>query len=108
MTRNKTYNFVMGRASRVKPARLGEKLRTVRKVFGLSQDGILIKLGLRDASINRSSISGYELGEREPSLLTLYAYAKLANVYMEVLVDDSLNLPDRMPCDEKSVGLKKR
>jgi transcriptional regulator with XRE-family HTH domain len=98
----------MGRASRVKPARLGEKLRTIRAILGLSQDGILIKLGARDHSINRSSISGYELGIREPSLLTLYAYAKLANVYMEVLIDDSLNLPDLLPADEKSSGLRKR
>jgi transcriptional regulator with XRE-family HTH domain len=98
----------MGRASRVKPVRLGEKLRTIRLTLGLSQDGILIRLRPPDAFINRSSISGYELSTREPSLLTLYAYAKLANVYMEVLVDDDLNLPALLPCDEKSAGLRKR
>lgn len=98
----------MGRASREKPLRLAEKLRQIREALGLSQDGILIKLGYQDSSINRSSISGFELGVREPPLLVLYAYANLANVYLEVLVDDAYNLPDMIPNDEKSFGKNKR
>jgi len=98
----------MGRSSRTKPLRLGEKLKQIRLVLGVSQDGILIKLGFHGSSVNRSSISGYELGKREPSLLTLYAYANLANVYMEVLIDDSLDLPDLLPSEEKSSGRKSR
>ena len=98
----------MGRASRERPLRLAEKLRQIREALGLSQDGILIKLGYQNSTINRSSISGYELGEREPPLLVLYAYANLANVYLEVLVDDAYNLPDMIPSDEKSFGKNKR
>ncbi len=98
----------MGRASRERSSRLAEKLGQIRETLRLSQDGILIKLGCQNSSINRSSISGYERGEREPPLLVLYAYAKLANVYLEVLVDDALNLPNIIPSYEKSLGEKNR
>jgi transcriptional regulator with XRE-family HTH domain len=76
----------MGRASRQKPARLAEKLRQIREALKLSQDGMLIRLGLTDSSIKRNSISGYELDEREPPLLVIYAYSNVANIYLEVLV----------------------
>lgn len=98
----------MGRAPRERPLRLAEKLRQIREALGLSQDGILIKLGYQNSTINRSSISGYELGEREPPLLVLYAYSNLANVYLEVLVDDACNLPNIIPSEEKSFGKDKR
>jgi len=94
----------MGRASRQKPLRLAEKLKTIREKLELSQGGMLIRLGIQDSSINRASISGYELGEREPPLLVLYAYSNAANVFMEVLVDDKINLPDIIPSEERSLG----
>ena len=98
----------MGRAARERPNRLAEKLKQIRERLGLSQDGMLIRLGLQDSSINRASISGYELGEREPSLLVLYAYSKAANVFMEVLVDDKIDLPDMIPSEEKSLGKRNK
>lgn len=98
----------MGRASREKPLRLAEKLKTIREALEVSQGGMLIRLGLQDSSINRASISGYELGEREPPLLVLYAYSNLANVYLEVLVDDKIDLPDMIPSEEKSLGKRKK
>jgi len=88
----------MGRAPREKSNLLAEKLQQIRKALGLSQDG----------SINRTSISGSELDKREPSLLILYAYSKVANVFMEVLVDDKIDLPDIIPSEEKSLGKKQR
>lgn len=94
----------MGRASRQKPLRLAEKLKTIREKLELSQGGMLIRLGIQDSSINRASISGYELGEREPPLLVLYAYSNAANVFMEVLVDDKIDLPDIVPSEERSLG----
>ena len=94
----------MGRASREKPLRLAEKLKQIREELGLSQGGMLIRLDLQDTSINRASISGYELGEREPPLLVLYAYANAANIYLEVLVDDEIDLPNIIPSEEKSLG----
>jgi transcriptional regulator with XRE-family HTH domain len=101
-------NAFVGRASREKPKRLSKKLRLIRETLSLSQDGMLIRLGLQNGSINRASISGYELDDREPSLLVLYAYSKVANIYMEVLVDDEIELPDIIPSPEKSFGKRKR
>jgi transcriptional regulator with XRE-family HTH domain len=84
------------KSSRGIPLRMGEKLKQVRTSLGLSQKEISIRLEFQDARIRitRSSISGYELGKREPALLVLYAYAKLANVSMNALIDDALDLPD--------------
>jgi len=42
-------------------------------------------------------ISEFELGKREPSLLTLLAYARVAGVHLEDLVDDNLELPTQLP-----------
>jgi transcriptional regulator with XRE-family HTH domain len=97
----------MGLTARQRPHRLAEKLLQVRLSLGLSQNGMLRRLGL-DATYDRSTISGYERGEREPPLPVLLKYARAANVYMDVLVDDELNLPDVMPApvrrERKRVG----
>jgi transcriptional regulator with XRE-family HTH domain len=100
----------MGRSSRKKPDKLARKLKQIREALGLSQDGMLIRLKLDDDSINRASISGYELDKREPPLLVLLAYSKVANIFLEVLADDELDLPDIIPAQEKSIGkrIKKR
>jgi len=44
--------------------------------------------------VHYSAVSNYELGTREPDLLVVLRYARLARVPMETLVDDKLNLPD--------------
>ena len=48
-------------------------------VGGLSQNGMIRRLGLEE-ELTQSRVSGYELGTREPSLLTLLRYAKTAGV----------------------------
>ena len=88
----------MGRASRDVPKRLGKKLLQIRTELGLSQDGMLRRLGL-DKEYARHYISGFENGEREPSLPVLLRYSKVAKVWINVLVDDQLNLPTRIPSD---------
>lgn len=93
---------------RLHPARLAEKLRKIREALKLSQDGILIRLGFQGTAINRASISGYELGDRRPPYLVLYAYANLANVFVDVLLDDDIDLPNLIPATEKSTGKRKR
>ncbi len=95
----------MGLTRRSRPERLPEKLRTIRVTLGLSQDGMLRKLGLEETMI-RSTVSGYERGEREPPLPVLLEYARAANVYVEVLIDDRLDLPDRLPSRKKSEGIQ--
>jgi transcriptional regulator with XRE-family HTH domain len=98
----------MGRGTREKPLRLAEKFKEIREGLELSQDGMLIRLGYGDSHLTRANISAYELGKNEPSLLVLCAYAKAANIYIDVLVDDELDLPVLIPSPEKSAGRKKR
>ncbi len=85
----------MGKAPREHPEKLSKKLLQIRLSLGLSQNEMLVELGLADR-IDRSSISGYEIGKREPSVITLLKYARLAGVHMEVLVDDEMDLPKKL------------
>lgn len=94
----------MGRASREKPARLGEKLLQIRNALGLSQDGMLRALGMSD-HYGRHYISGFERGEREPPLKVLLCYSKVARVWINALVDDELDLPKDIPSDRMHEGV---
>lgn len=85
----------MGNVRR-RPERLGEKLRQLRLTLGLSQSEMLKRLDAEDL-ITYHQISGYESGKREPSLLILLQYARVAGVSMEVLADDELDLPEKLP-----------
>jgi transcriptional regulator with XRE-family HTH domain len=86
----------MGKTARPRPVNLGEKLLQIRTSLGLSQDQMLKKLGLAEG-LFRSAISGYELGKREPPLPVLLTYAQLAGVWVDSLIDDSLELPKKLP-----------
>jgi transcriptional regulator with XRE-family HTH domain len=86
----------MGQHPRRKPARLAEKLTRIRTELELSQNGMIRKLGFI-GELRQSHISGFELGDREPSLIVLLHYARAAGVPMEVLVDDELDLPKHLP-----------
>jgi transcriptional regulator with XRE-family HTH domain len=92
----------MGRYHRHKPTRLAEKLLHIRQALGLSQNQMIRHLSMED-EITQSRISGYELGTREPSLPTLLKYARAAGISTDVLIDDQLDLPDKLP----SLHLKK-
>jgi len=54
----------------------------------------------------QGTISAYELGNREPSLLVLLSYARVAGVYVDVLVDDELDLPAKLPVRPRSGGTR--
>ena len=86
----------MARYPRESPRRLTEKLVQIRLGLGLSQNGMLVRLGLDDQKF-RSTISSYELGGSQPDLLTLLKYARAAGVCLDVIVDDRLDLPTRLP-----------
>jgi transcriptional regulator with XRE-family HTH domain len=94
----------MGRTARSRPARLAEKLLQIRVSLGLSQNDMIRRLGLSD-TLYQSNISGFELSEREPSLPILLRYAQVAGVYVDVLIDDQLDLPVNLPCQEKNSGI---
>jgi transcriptional regulator with XRE-family HTH domain len=81
-----------GKVAREKPERLPEKLLHIRSGLRLSQNGMLRAL---DLEVDRSAISGYELGTREPTLITLLKYARLAGVHVDVLIDDEMGLPKK-------------
>jgi len=85
----------MGRTSREKPVRLGEKLVQIREALGLSQNELLGRLGLTER-LNRDDISKYERGVREPSLIVLLRYARAVKVSTDVLIDDELDLPAKL------------
>jgi transcriptional regulator with XRE-family HTH domain len=86
----------MGKATREKPARLAEKLLKIRMELGLSQNGMLQRLGLADRAY-RNYISDFERGIREPPLPILLKYAQVAGVSTDVLIDDKLDLPNKIP-----------
>lgn len=87
----------MGRAKRVMPKRLGEKLSRIRESLDLTLEGLIEKLDCPEIPLYPASISMYESGKREPPLLVLLSYARLGNVIVDVLIDDELNLPEQMP-----------
>jgi transcriptional regulator with XRE-family HTH domain len=93
----------MGRASRRRPKRLAEKLLHIRTALGLSQNGMIRRLGLKD-ELTQDYISGFERGVREPSLLVVLQYARTAGIYVEALIDDELDLPDKLPAAPKHKG----
>jgi transcriptional regulator with XRE-family HTH domain len=82
----------MGRASRNKPAKLAEKLFIIRKDLGLSQTELIEKIASKNIPLYKSDISKYESGMREPPLIILLRYARLANVTVDVLIDDEIDL----------------
>jgi transcriptional regulator with XRE-family HTH domain len=90
----------MGGAARIRPKRLGEKLRQVRIALGLSQTDLLRRLGY-DGVLTYYRISNYELGTGEPPLPVLLAYARLAGISTDVLIDDDLDLPEKLPAKAK-------
>lgn len=86
----------MGTNPRVRPKRLAEKLRYIRSSLELTQGELLRRLDVEGLA-TQSKISEFESGAREPSLLILLQYSRLAGVHMEDLVDDETDLPERLP-----------
>jgi transcriptional regulator with XRE-family HTH domain len=106
---------------RKKPARLAEKLLTIRQLLNLSQDGIIRRLGL-ELEIERDYVSKYERGILEPTLNVLLAYARAISTtgqgeFLETLIDDKQDLPVKLPADPdrqlrairaKSIAVRKK
>jgi transcriptional regulator with XRE-family HTH domain len=90
----------MARGPREKPERLAEKLLTIRQTLGLSQTEMLKRLGAEDRMAYHR-ISEFESGKGEPSLLILLEYARVAGVCVDTLIDDELDMPDRLPSKPK-------
>jgi transcriptional regulator with XRE-family HTH domain len=83
----------MGQAPRNIPKRLGAKLLQIRKALGLSQKEMAKRLAERTGfKITNTHVSHYERESAEPFLETTLAYARLANVEMNEIADDDLDL----------------
>jgi transcriptional regulator with XRE-family HTH domain len=79
----------MAQHPRPKPKHLAAKLLTIRQRLGVSQSGMV---RLLRSEISTARISEYESGIREPSLMTILAYARAARVPVEKIIDDKLKI----------------
>jgi transcriptional regulator with XRE-family HTH domain len=94
----------MGRKKRRSPARLAEKLKRIRAELGLSQSDMVRRLGFEE-ELTKSEVSDFEHGKYEPDLMVLIAYSEAANVFVDVLIKDSLDLPKKLPVPKKDDGV---
>jgi transcriptional regulator with XRE-family HTH domain len=82
----------MGHA-RSRPNRLAEKLLQIREALGLSQREMAERLSERaGVKITYKNVSKYERDKSTPYIEIVLAYARLANVEMNQIVDDDLDL----------------
>lgn len=77
----------MGHA-RPRPQRLAAKLLQIRQRLGLSQPQLAKVLGICEYTV----ISKYERDVNEPSLMVLLSYSRAAEIPLEQIVDDQLEL----------------
>jgi transcriptional regulator with XRE-family HTH domain len=92
---------LMPKGARRRPARLAEKPCHIRRRLELTQEELKERLEQFGfiSDLDRADVSDFERGRRDPDLLTLLSYGRLANIYLDVLVDDELDLPeDASPC----------
>src|SRR5438105_3604066 len=89
----------MGTARRERPARLPAKLHQIRDGLDLTQEQMAERLASVKSPPRPGHVSEFEQGKREPSLPVLLQYSRIAGVPMEVLVDDGLDLPKRLPAE---------
>ena len=75
--------------ARRRPKRLAEKLRQIRAALGLSQREMAEWLTVE---VSDNLISKYEKDKSMPPIELVLAYARVANVPMEQIVDDDLDL----------------
>jgi transcriptional regulator with XRE-family HTH domain len=86
----------MGSRPRHKQENLAKKLLRIRNALELTQFQLVKLMGVHD-SLPYHRISEYESGRREPSLWVLLAYARIAGVHLEDIVDDNIDLPEKLP-----------
>ena len=71
-------------------AKFSDRLRSLRKNCGLSQQKLADSIG----TVSKSSINMYERGDREPGLETMEAFADFFNVDLDFLYGKS-DVPNR-------------
>jgi transcriptional regulator with XRE-family HTH domain len=94
----------MGRSQQSRPVRLAAKLREIRLKLNLTQEQMFERLGDTKTRLYVGHIGLYETDQRVPPLLVLLRYARVAGVHMETLVDDDLDLPEKLPTKRAMLG----
>ena len=79
----------MGTKPRPKPKHLPAKLAAIRKHLNATLSEMVMLLNFQ---VTSSRICEYEKGSREPNLMVLLAYARLAKIPLEQIVDDDIDL----------------
>jgi transcriptional regulator with XRE-family HTH domain len=79
-------------AKRPVPKKLAKKLLQIRMKLDLSQTQMVNALNYKASPLRPAQISQFETGRREPPLMLLLAYAQLAGVSTDVLIDDKQSL----------------
>lgn len=103
----------MGRQRRARPRRLAAKLRQIRTSLELTQEQMFERLGDTGSSLWPGHIGEFETDRREPNLLVILAYGRVMSItgrgeFLEMLLDDELDIPDRLPADPKKVIIKRK
>ena len=90
------------RHPRPQPERLAEKLHKLRILLGYTLEEMAQALArVKKSPPDKSYIHRFEAGTREPSLLVLLEYSRVAKVPVEAIIDDDIDLPTR-ECFRKS------
>ena len=84
----------MGRQRRPTPRLLAKKLKAIRVHLGIGQLEMARRLNHGPSPPDGAMVSRYERGEREPNLFVIVAYARLAKVSTDVLIDDAWSIGD--------------
>ena len=77
----------MARYKRQSPKKLAGKLREIRMRLEMTQQEVADRLGT-----DASSVSRFERGIRDPSLLEILEYSYMSGVSIDVLIDDKKSL----------------
>lgn len=84
----------MGRQRRPQPKYLAKKLKAIREELGIGQLEMSKRLSKLTSPLDGAKVSKFERGEREPNLLEIVAYCKIAEVPADCLVDDAWSVKD--------------
>lgn len=73
------------------PTKLGKKLKDIRLHLGFTLEEMAEAVG-KTGNSRRTRVYEWETGKRQPDLNCLLAYAKLAKVSTDDLIDDAIAL----------------
>jgi transcriptional regulator with XRE-family HTH domain len=77
------------------PKRMGEKVKAIRLNLGFTQQQMY------DLLKSKGYIGLYENDDRLPSHMVTLAYARAVGISTDILIDDQLDLPAKLPAKSK-------